>query len=107
MLLRYAVNGINKESEVQIMKKNKFTLFDIANLKKSFGKATIDHDCLPVFLNSYDFDAVYETDDDSIVFESGEGMENINIEFFNFSHPLLRKCQIMYWENGKPQFIEF
>lgn len=84
---------------------NKFTLHDISLLKKSFGQATIAHDCLAEFLNTYNFDSVYETDDNSLVFESGTGFENINIEFFDFNHPLKRTCQIMYWENKKPHIV--
>ena len=84
---------------------NRFTLFDIKNLKRSFGNATIRHDCLPVFLNSYDWENIYETEDGSIVFSAG-GRDRIDIEFFNFSHPLMRTASIMYWENGKPVIVE-
>ena len=84
---------------------NTFTLFDIQLLKNSFERATIAHDCLAEFLNSYTFDDVYETDDDSIVFDAG-GKNRIEIEFFNFNHPLKRYCSIMYWENGKPHILE-
>ena len=60
--------------------------------------------CLPNFLDSYAFDSVYETDDDSLVFDAG-GDNQIEIEFFNFNHPLNRTCSIMYWENGKPYIV--
>lgn len=80
---------------------NPFTLFDIQFLKRSFNNATIENDCLPHLLNSYTFDSVYETDDDSLVFNAG-GENRIEIEFFNFNHPLKRTCSIMYWENGSP-----
>ncbi len=79
---------------------NTFTLFDIPNLMRSFGNATIAHDCLAPFLNSYDFDYVYETDDNSLVFDAG-GINEISIEFFNFDNPLTREISIMYRENGK------
>lgn len=85
--------------------KNLFTLFDIELLRKSFHNATIASDCLTVFLNTYSFDQVYETDDNSIVFDAG-GENKIEIEFFNFSHSLKRMCSIMYWENGKSYIIE-
>lgn len=84
--------------------KNTFTLFDIQLLKKSFENATIVNDCLPKFLNTYIFDSVYETEDDSLVFDAG-GENRIEIEFFNFNHPLKRTCSIMYWENGKPVIL--
>lgn len=78
---------------------NTFTLFDISNLMKSFGAATIANDCLAPFLNSYTFDNVYETEDNSLVFEAG-GSNQISIEFFNFNNPLTRTFSIMYRENG-------
>lgn len=84
--------------------KNIFTLFDIELLEKSFDNATIANDCLPNFLDSYAFDSVYETDDDSLVFDAG-GDNQIEIEFFNFNHPLNRTCSIMYWENRKPYIV--
>ena len=80
--------------------KNTFTLFDIPNLMKSFGNASIANDCLAPFLNSYDFENVYETEDNSLVFDAG-GENEISIEFFNFDHPLKREISIMYKENDK------
>ena len=65
--------------------KNTFTLFDIPNLMKSFGNASIANDCLAPFLNSYDFENVYETEDNSLVFDAGGENE----------------ISIMYKENGK------
>ena len=86
--------------------KNTFTLSDIALMKNSFDNATIAHDCLPMFLNSYDWKAVYETEDNSLVFAAG-GESNIDVEFFNFNHPLKRTASIMYWDNHKPTIINF
>lgn len=63
--------------------------------------ASIANDCLPCFLNSYTFDSVYETDDNSLVFDAG-GENRIELEFFDFNNPLKRSCSIMYWENGRP-----
>ncbi len=80
--------------------KNTFTLYDIPQLMKSFGNASIANDCLAPFLNSYDFENVYETEDNSLVFDAG-GENEISIEFFNFDHPLKREISIMYKENGK------
>lgn len=79
---------------------NTFTLFDIPNLMKSIGNASISNDCLPRFLNSYTFESVYDTEDNSIVFEAG-GPNDISLEFFNFDNPLTREIMIMYKENGK------
>lgn len=83
-----------------------FTLFDIENLVKSFNNATIAHDCLAPFLNSYTFDSVYETDDNSLVFNA-DGANSISIEFFNFENPVARTMSIMYYENRKPVILHY
>ena len=85
---------------------NPFTLLDINNLTRAYKNSSIANDCLPRFLNSYTFDSVYETEDDSLVFSAG-GENEIDIEFFNFNHPIKRTMQIMYWENGKPVMLYF
>ncbi|MDD3040522.1 hypothetical protein [Bacteroides sp.] len=85
---------------------NPFTLFDIKNLVKSFSNATIAHDCLAPFLNSYDFDSVYGTDDNSLVFDA-VGANDISIEFFNFENPVARTMSIMYYENRKPVILHY
>lgn len=79
--------------------KNTFALFDISNLMLSFGACTLANDCLAPFLNSYDFEDVYETEDNTLVFEAG-GPNKISIEFLNFENPMKREISIMYWENG-------
>lgn len=79
---------------------NTFTLFDIPNLMRSFGNSSISNDCLPNFLSSYTFDCIYETEDNSLVFEAG-GKNDISLEFFNFNNPLTREIMIMYKEDGK------
>ena len=80
--------------------KNTFTLYDIENLMKAFRCSTISNDCLANFLNTYDFESVYEADyDDLLVFDAG-GDNRIEIEIFNFNSPLERIISIMYFENG-------
>lgn len=86
--------------------KSTFTIFDIKNLIKSYDNATIKHDCLPKFLNSYDFEAVYTIDDNSIVFDAGDE-HKISIEFFNFESALAREMNVMYWEKGKPVILNY
>lgn len=86
--------------------KNTFTLFDIVALKETFENASIAHDGLPRFLNRYAFEDVYETQDDSIVFQAG-GKNDIEIEFFNFNHPYKRSCLVHYMENGNFEVLEF
>lgn len=85
---------------------NTFTLFDIKNLVAVYNNATIKNDCLAPFLNSYDFEDVYETEDNSLVFNAG-GKNDISIEFFNFEHPLKRQMSIMYYENNKPVVLYY
>ena len=86
--------------------RNTFTVFDITSLQDAFNSSSIKNDRIPKFLKKYTFEDVYKTDDDSIVFCAG-GKHNIDIEFFNFDHPLKRSISIMYWENGEPHFINF
>lgn len=85
---------------------NTFTLFDIPNLLTSFYNATIGRDCLVPFLNSYTFRSVYETDDNSLVFESDDENE-ISLEFFNFNNPITRSLSIMYYENDTPVILNY
>lgn len=85
---------------------NTFKLFDIANLIKSFNNSSIAHDCLAPFLNSYDFESVFDTDDNSLVFNAG-GANDISIEFFNFENPVARTMSIMYYENHKPVILYY
>lgn len=84
--------------------RNIFSLTDIEHLKKSLKNASVANDCLMSFLNSYTFEDVYETEDESLVFQAG-GKNDIEIEFFDFNHPIKRTCSIMYWENGKPYIV--
>lgn len=81
----------------ELIMKNAFTLFDIKDLVRAFGNASIASDCLASFLNCFEFETVYETEDDSLVFEAG-GENEISIEFFNFNNPLTRTFSIMYRE---------
>ena len=77
--------------------KNIFTLFDIERLKETVAGSSLKHDLLPEILNSYAWDDVYQTEDNSIVFSSGD----IEVEFFNIDQPLNRECSVMYIENEK------
>lgn len=61
--------------------RNIFSLTDIEHLKKSLKNASVANDCLMSFLNSYTFEDVYETEDESLVFQAG-GKNDIEIEFY-------------------------
>lgn len=83
--------------------KNIFTLFDIERLNETVAGSSLKHDLLPEILDSYAWDDVYQTEDNSIVFSSGD----IEVEFFNIDQPLNRECSVMYIENEKPQVLYF
>lgn len=83
--------------------KNTFTLFDIENLKEAVEDSSLKYDLLPEILDSYAWDDVYQTEDNSIVFSSGD----IEVEFFNIDQPLNRECSVMYIESEKPQVLYF
>lgn len=81
--------------------KKEFTLFDIPTLKLALETASVSHDSLASFLDTFVFNSVYETEDNSVVFYA-DGKNEIEIEFFNFTNPIKRTCSVMYWENGNP-----
>lgn len=81
--------------------KNTFTLFDIENLKEAIASSSLKYDLLPEFLSSYDWEDVYNTEDNSTVFSAG----NIDVEFFNLEQPLKRECSVLYTENNDPQLL--
>ena len=83
--------------------KNIFTLFDIERLKETVAGSSLKHDLLPEILDSYAWDDVYQTEDNSIVFSSGD----IEVEFFNIDQPLNRECSVMFIENEKLQVLYF
>ena len=85
--------------------KNQFTLFDIQPLKEHLALSSMQYDEVKPFLSKYDFQYIYETGDESMVFEAG-GENNIYLEFFDFDHPIKRECSVLYWKNGKPFVLE-
>ena len=85
--------------------KNQFTLFDIQSLKDHLAASSTQYDEVKPFLSKYDFPYIYETEDDSMVFEAG-GENDIYLEFFDFDHPIKRECLVFYWENGRPYILE-
>ena len=47
--------------------KNQFTLFDIQPLKEHLALSSMQYDEVKPFLSKYDFQYIYETDDESRV----------------------------------------
>ena len=81
-----------------------FTLDDIQGIKDVYDSASLNHDELPVLLKAYKWDDIYETEDGSLIFAAGD-KNQIEIEFFDFKHPLKRTCSILYRENGEPKIL--
>ena len=59
-----------------------FKMNDLHNLVEIIGSSSASDDRLPAFLAKFDFVDKYETDDDSIVFVTGNN-EQLEIEFFD------------------------
>jgi hypothetical protein len=81
--------------------KNTFTLFDIENLKEAVEDSSLKYDLLPEFLESYAWEDIYTTEDNSTVFST----RDIEVEFFNLDQPLNRECSVLYAENGNSQIL--
>lgn len=81
--------------------KNTFTLFDIENLKEAVEDSSLKYDLLPEFLESYAWEDIYTTEDNSTVFST----KDIEVEFFNLDQPLNRECSVLYAENGNSQIL--
>lgn len=79
-----------------------FNLFDIENLIETVKASSHNNNLLPGFLNRFDFEDVYETDDDSIVYCAG-GENRIEIEVFDGYVPAV---SVMYYEGKTPYIIE-
>ena len=84
------------------MCEKKFSVFDIQTLKEAFDSASLSCDEVPKLMYTYIWDYVGKTEDDSLLFGVGDKTGPIEIEFFDFEHPLKRTCSIYYWENGVP-----
>lgn len=84
--------------------KRRFDLFEISNLKEALKSSSVKNDYVPKFLSNYEFESVYKTDDDSIVFCAG-GVNDIQIEIFDYDNPVLRSCSVLFYENGKPDIL--
>lgn len=83
-----------------------FTLFDIQSLKTAYETSSKAHDRLKSFLSKFKFESVFETDDDSVVYNAGD-KNDISIEIFDFDDAIKRTMGIMYWENGAPVILDF
>ena len=80
-----------------------FTMNDLSKLVKIIGSSSASDDRLPAFLAKFDFVDKYETDDDSIVFVTGNN-KGLEIEFFNIDSVYDRIVSVMYRETPESRF---
>ena len=80
-----------------------FTMNDLSKLVKIIGSSSASDDRLPAFLAKFDFADKYETDDDSIVFVTGNN-KGLEIEFFNIDSVYDRIVSVMYRETAFRRF---
>lgn len=81
----------------------KFTLSDISKLKEVLEITTRNNDTFKKYLEKFDFEDIYNTEDETRVYESG----NIQIEVFNPDKPMERRVEVMYQENGEYKILRF
>ena len=80
-----------------------FTMNDLHKLVEIIGSSSKSDDRLPAFLAKFDFPDKYETDDDSIVFVTGNN-KGLEIEFFNIESVYNRTISVLYRETPESRF---
>lgn len=80
-----------------------FTMNDLHKLVGIIGSSSAIDDRLPEFLSKFNFVDKYETDDDSIVFVTGNN-KGLEIEFFNIDSVYDRIVSVMYRETPESRF---
>lgn len=80
-----------------------FTMNDLHKLVEIIGSSSASDDRLPSFLAKFDFADKYETDDDSIVFVTGNN-KGLEIEFFNIDSVYDRTISVLYRETPESRF---
>ena len=80
-----------------------FTMNDLSKLVEIIGSGSASDDRLPEFLSKFNFVDKYETDDDSIVFATGNN-KGLEIEFFNIDSVYDRIVSVMYRETPESRF---
>ena len=80
-----------------------FTINDLSKLVKIIGSSSASDDRLPAFLAKFDFVDKYETDDDSIVYVTGNN-KGLEIEFFGIDSVYDRIVSVMYRETPESRF---
>ena len=80
-----------------------FKMSDLHNLVEIIGSSSASDDRLPEFLSKFNFVDKYETDDDSIVFVTGNN-KGLEIEFFNIDSVYNRSVSVLYRETPESLF---
>lgn len=80
-----------------------FKMNDLHNLVEIIGSSSASDDRLPAFLAKFDFADKYETDDDSVVYVTGNN-KGLEIEFFNIESIYDRTISVLYRETPESRF---
>lgn len=80
-----------------------FKMNDLHKLVEIIGSSSKSDDRLPAFLAKFNFPDKYETDDDSIVFVTGND-EQLEIEFFDIESVYNRTISVLYRETPESRF---
>ena len=80
-----------------------FKMSDLHNLVEIIGSSSASDDRLPEFLSKFNFVDKYESDDDSIVYVTGNN-KGLEIEFFNIDSVYDRIVSVMYRETPESRF---
>lgn len=80
-----------------------FTMNDLHKLVEIIGSSSKSDDRLPAFLSKFNFVDKYETDDDSVVYVTGND-EQLEIEFFDTDSVYDRTISVLYRETPESRF---
>ena len=80
-----------------------FKMNDLHKLVEIIGSSSASDDRLPGFISKFDFPDKYETDDDSIVFVTGNN-KGLEIEFFDIESVYNRTISVLYRETPESRF---
>lgn len=80
-----------------------FKMNDLHKLVEIIGSSSANDDRLPAFLERFNFADKYETDDDSIVYVTGND-KGLEIEFFDIKSIYNRTISVLYRETPESRF---
>ena len=80
-----------------------FKMNDLHKLVEIIGSSSANDDRLSDFLKKFDFVDKYETDDDSIVYVTGNN-KGLEIEFFDIDSVYNRTISVLYRETPESRF---